>query len=65
MCVTGNVLTIRRLGYNCTVYLNMYCVGGDHPCAKDAAHIYGGKSLSRMIQLWPLQGSPKVSRLEV
>jgi hypothetical protein len=32
----------------------MYHVGGVHACAKDAAHIYGVKSSSGMMQLWPL-----------
>jgi hypothetical protein len=27
--------------------------GGPHACAKDAAHIYGEKSSSGMMQLWP------------
>ncbi len=55
------VRTVRRLGYDCTVYLNqqlrdnMYHVGRDHACAKDAAHIHGEKSSSGMKQLWPLQ----------
>ncbi len=30
-------------------------LGGDHACAKDAAHIYGEKSSSGMMQLLPLQ----------
>jgi hypothetical protein len=45
-----NVLSIRKLGYNCAAYLNRQltdnlCItwAETHACAKDAAHIYGEK----------------------
>jgi hypothetical protein len=42
-----------------------YSVGGDNAYTKDVAHIYGEKSSSWMMKLWPLQSSPQISRPEV
>ncbi len=44
---------------------NMYLVGRDPHMRKGAAYIYGAKSVSGMMQFWPLQGSPQIVRSEV